>query len=221
MRIRLLVASVLLSLAAVVATPGVAAAKEKPSEAARECIKKLEQGGEIDDCQQAPSPILPAGNEILWGGLAFAVLLVAMWKFALPPVRNMMKQREEHIRSDLERAEQARTEAESELAEYRRQLGNARNEAARIIEEARQAADEVRRQIRSQAEAEAAELRARAQQDVELATQRVTADLNRYVAELSVDLAERIVRRNLDRDAQIALIESYINEVGASGNGQR
>jgi F-type H+-transporting ATPase subunit b len=220
MRVRILFAACTVALLGVVATPSTASAKPK-GDAEEKCIKLLEKGQSIDDCQKAPNPILPAGNEIVWGGLAFVVLLLAMWKFALPPVRNMMKQREERIRSDLERAEQARAEAESELAEYRRQLGSARNEAARIIEEARQAADEVRRQVRSQADAEAAELRARAQQDVELARQRATADLNRYVAELSVDLAERIVRRNLDRDAQIALIESYINEVGASGNGQR
>jgi F-type H+-transporting ATPase subunit b len=220
MRVRLLLASCLVVLAGVVAMPGVALAKPK-GDAEEKCIKLLEKGNSIDDCQKAPNPILPAGNEIVWGGAAFLVLLVAMWKFALPPVRNMMKQREDHIRSDLERAEQARSEAETELAEYRRQMADARNEAARIIEEARQAADEVRSQIRSQAEAEAAELRARAQQDVALATERASADLQRRVAELSVELAERVVQRSLDRDTQIALIESYINEVGARGNGQR
>src|SRR2546430_17503736 len=95
------------------------------------------------------------------GGRAFVVLLLVMGKYALPPVRNMMKQREDRIRDDLERAEQARTEAEGELANYRRQVADARSEAARIIEEARQSADEVKRQIQAQAEADAGEARAR------------------------------------------------------------
>src|SRR5262245_13843278 len=164
MRIRLFIAAVVVALAGLVAVPGVAHAKPAGS-AEEECIKLLEEGKKIDDCQKAPSLILPETNEIIWGGAAFLVLLLIMWRYALPPVRNMMKRREDRIRDDLERAERARTEAEEELAQYRRQLADARNEAARIIEEARQSADEVKRQIRSQAEAEAAEIRARAQED--------------------------------------------------------
>jgi F-type H+-transporting ATPase subunit b len=219
MRIRLLIAVAAIALVGVVATPGVAQAKPK-GEAEEECIKLLEDGKKIDDCQEAPSLILPASNEIIWGGLAFVVLLLVMWKYALPPVRNMMKQREDRIRDDLERAEQARTEGEGELANYRRQVADARNEAARIIEEARQSADEVKRQIQSQAEADAAEIRARAQEDIRLASDRAQAELQGRVAELSIELAEKIVERNLDRDTQLALVESYIGQVG-NGNGSR
>jgi F-type H+-transporting ATPase subunit b len=219
MRIRLLIAATAIALVGVVATPGVAQAKPKGT-AEEECIKLLEDGKTIDDCQKAPNLILPATNEIIWGGLAFVVLLLVMWKYALPPVRNMMKQREDRIRDDLERAEQARTEGEGELANYRRQVADARNEAARIIEEARQSADEVKRQIQAQAEADAAAIRARAQEDIQLATDRAQADLQGRVAELSIELAEKIVERNLDRDTQLALVESYIGQV-ANGNGSR
>jgi F-type H+-transporting ATPase subunit b len=219
MRIRLLIAVAAIALVGVLATPGVAQAKPK-GEAEEECIKLLEDGKKIDDCQEAPSLILPASNEIIWGGLAFVVLLLVMWKYALPPVRNMMKQREDRIRDDLERAEQARTEAEGELANYRRQVADARAESARIIEEARQSADEVKRQIQAQAEADAGEIRARAQEDIRLASDRAQAELQGRVAELSIELAEKIVERNLDRDTQLALVESYIGQVG-NGNGSR
>jgi F-type H+-transporting ATPase subunit b len=219
MRIRLLIAATAIALVGVVATPGVAQAKPK-GESEEECIKLLEDGKTIDDCQKAPNLILPATNEIIWGGLAFVVLLLVMWKYALPPVRNMMKQREDRIRDDLERAEQARTEAEGELANYRRQVADARAESARIIEEARQSADEVKRQIQAQAEADAGETRARAQEDIRLAGDRAQAELQGRVAELSIELAEKIVERNLDRDTQLALVESYIGQVG-NGNGSR
>jgi F-type H+-transporting ATPase subunit b len=228
MRMRTLLATLGLGLLVVLVAPGVAGAGEnggdEPAEepdidhASEECIHLLEDGGEIDDCQEAPSPILPETNEIIWGGIAFLVLLGILWKFALPPVRDMMKQREDRIRGDLERAEQAKAEAEGVLAEYQRQLADARNEAGRIIEEARQSADQVRRDLVARAEAEAAAIRDRAQQDVRLATDRATADLQSRVAELTIELAEKVVERNLDHDTQIALIESYINEVG---NGRR
>jgi F-type H+-transporting ATPase subunit b len=217
MRIRLFIAATAIGLVGVIAAPGVAQA-QPAGDAEEECIELLEDGKKIDDCQEAPSLILPETNEIIWGGAAFFILLLVMWKYALPPVRNMMKTREDRIRSDLERAEEARTEAEAELANYRRQVADARNEAARIIEEARQSADEVKRQIQSQAEADAAEIRTRAQEDIRLATDRAQAELQGRVAELSIELAEKIVERNLDRDTQLALVESYIGQVG---NGSR
>jgi F-type H+-transporting ATPase subunit b len=219
MRIRLFIAATVLALAGVIVAPGVAHA-QPAGEAEEHCIELLEEGKKIDDCQEAPSLILPETNEIIWGGAAFLVLLVVMWKFALPPVRNMMKRREDRIREDLERAESARVEAEEELAQYRRQLADARSEASGILEAARQSADEVKRQVRSQAEEEAADIRTRAQEDAQLAANRAQADLQARVADLSIELAEKIVERNLDRDTQLALVESYIGQVG-NGNGSR
>jgi F-type H+-transporting ATPase subunit b len=204
----------------IIAMPGIAAAQapehDFANKAAEECHKLLEEGKSIDDCQKAPNPILPETNEIIWGSAAFVVLLGLMWKFALPQVRNMMETREEKIRGDLERAESAKTESEGVLEQYRAQLADARSEASRILEEARSAADQMRRDLVTRAEADAADIRTRAQQDVQLTTERAMADLQRRVADLSIDLAEVIVKRNLDRDTQLQLIENYINEVGSS-----
>ena len=229
MRKRTLLATLGLGLLLVLAAPGVAFAGESGGEGqdepveeevdfadheAEECAHILEEGGEVDDCQEAPSPILPEPNEIIWGGLAFLALLGLLWRFALPGVRDMMKQREDRIRGDLERAEQAKAEAEEVLAEYQRQLADARNEAGRIIEEARQSADQLKRDLTERAEAEAAQIRERASQDVQLATERATADLRSRMAELSIELAEKVVERSLDRETQTALIDSYIDDLG-------
>jgi F-type H+-transporting ATPase subunit b len=193
-----------------------AATSEDISHANEECIKLLEQSGKtIDDCQEAPKPILPELNEIVWGGLAFAVLLGVMWKWGLPPVRKMVKAREDRIRNDLERAEQAKVEAEQMLDEYRRQLADARNDALRIVEEARGDAERVRGERVAMVESEIAELRARAADDVRLATERAMSDLRGKVAELSIELAEKVVEHNLDRATQEALIERYIDQVGS------
>jgi F-type H+-transporting ATPase subunit b len=217
MRVRLALVGATVAAVSILGFPGPAHAATDIPHANEECIKLLEQPGRtIDDCQEAPNPILPETNEIVWGGLAFAVLLVLMWKFGLPPVRKMLKDRESRIRDDLERAEQAKVEAEALLEEHRRQVAGARNEAARIIEEARQQADQVRRDLITKAEADAAELRARAAEDVRLATERAMTELHRNVAELSIDLAEKVVERNLDRPTQEALIESFINQIGRS-----
>lgn len=190
------------------------AAEKEAKHLREECIEILEKGGEVEDCQKAPSPILPEKSEIIWGGLAFAVLFFAMVKWGLPPIRKMVKAREDRIRGDLERAEGAKSHAEGVLAQYQAQLADARAEANRIIEESRQAADQVRRELVARAEADSAELRARAQDDIRLATDRAMSDLRHRVADLSIELAEKVVERSLDRDTQLALIESYINSVG-------
>lgn len=220
MRTRAWIAGLAVVIVATIALGGVAAAQESEpnfaDHAAEECHKLLEEGKKIDDCQEAPNPILPERNEIIWGSIAFIVLLGLMWKFALPQVRNMMETREEKIRSDLERAETAKSESEQVLEQYRGQLADARTEATRILEEARQAADQMRRDLVARAESDAADIRTRAQQDVQLTTERAMADLQSRVADLSIDLAEVIVKRNLDRDTQLQLIENYINEVGSS-----
>src|SRR5262245_52467980 len=189
----------------------------KPAnEAAKQCIEKLEQGGSIDDCQKAPSPLKPENNEIIWGSLAFLVLLVAMWKWGVPAVKNMEKAREDRIRNDLESAERSRLEAEGEKEQYLAQIAESRNEGARIIEEARQSAEAVRRDLTARAEAEANEIRQRAQADIANQRAQALAQLRDEVAQLSIDLAGRIVERNLDEETNRQLVNSFIDQVGRS-----
>jgi len=182
----------------------------------KECAEKLATGSSVDDCQKAPNPLVPSANEVVWGSAAFVVLLLIMWKFGVPAVKNMEQAREQRIRNDLEGAERARIEAEAEKAQYLAQIAGARDEAGRIIEEARQSAEQVRRDLIAKAEADAAEVRQRAEADIEVQRQRALTELRGDVAQLSIDLAERIVERSLDRDTQRQLVDSFIDQVGSN-----
>jgi len=188
---------------------------KKPNTAARECIDKLQGGGKVDDCQKAPSPILPANNELFWGALSFVLLFIGLRRFAYPPLKQSMDARAEKIRNSIDEAEKSRGEAEQILQQYQRQLADAKSESARIIEEARQAADRLRQDLKRQAETEVNELRARAQEDIQAQVQRAMADLQARVGELAIELAEKVVERSLDRETNMQLIENYINQVGA------
>jgi F-type H+-transporting ATPase subunit b len=187
----------------------------KVVKASKECIEKLEKGGAIDDCQKAPSPILPATNELFWGSLSFVILFFLLAKVAYPGLKKGMENRSEKIRTSIDEAERARGEAQRILDEYQRQLADAKSESARIIEEARQASDKLRQDLKKQAETEVAELRGRAQEDIQAQVQRAMADLQARVGELAIELAEKVVERSLDRETNMQLIESYINQVGA------
>ncbi|MBM3671138.1 MAG: F0F1 ATP synthase subunit B [Actinobacteria bacterium] len=169
----------------------------------------------LEDCEKAPSIISPATPELIWGSVAFLIVAVVLIKFAFPALRKSLADRQEKIRGDLEGAERARQEAEAEKTRYEASLGDARAEANRIVEEAREAAEQVRRDLVTRAETDAAEIRSRAQQDAQLAAERAMSDLQQRVGEISIELAERIVERNLDKDTQMALVESYISSVGS------
>jgi F-type H+-transporting ATPase subunit b len=222
MRTKKMIALLVLVLAASVSFGGVAGAVSEgvSSHAAEECIELLEAGGTIDSCQEAPNPILPEPVELIWGTIAFVVLFAAMAKFALPAVKDAMDAREERIRTSIDEAESTRAEAATVLSGYQAQLADAKAEAARIIEEARQTADSLKRDLTARAEAEAAELRQRNADQVAAERDRVMAELQGQVATLAIELAEKVVESNLDREVNMRLIESYINSVGTTGGAR-
>jgi len=160
------------------------------------------------------NPILPAGNEIIWGAISFLVLFFLIAKFAFPAVKKGIDARADKIRSSLDEAEKTRDEANTILEDYRRQLADAKNESSRIIEEARQSADKLRQDLKKQAEAEVAEIKDRAQSDIAAQVERAMGDLRARVADMTIELTEKVVQRSLDRETNLALIERFIDEAG-------
>jgi F-type H+-transporting ATPase subunit b len=224
MKTRRVLAALALVLFGFLSLAGTAGAQEEGAEGegehelsheSEECIELLEAGKDVDACQEAPNPILPATNELIWGAISFTTLLLLMAKFALPSIKNMMEERTERIRADLDAAETAKTEAVSVREEYARQLADAKAESARIIEEARQAADGVRKDLIQRAEQEAAELRQRNAEQLETERARIMGDLQGQVATLAIELAEKVVEANLDAETNNRLIESFIANAGS------
>ena len=180
---------------------------------AAEKLKSFEK--KLEGCLESPNPILPEVTEIIWGGIAFVVLLALMqWKL-FPAVKRGMDRRAEKIRDDLDAAETARTEALEVKAGYEAELADARAEAGRIIDAARADAEGVRADLIARAEAEAAELRQRSDVDVEAAKRQALSDLQSDVSAIVIGAAETVIGQNLDHDTQMQLIESYIDEVGS------
>jgi F-type H+-transporting ATPase subunit b len=180
------------------------------------CIPILVEGGTVEKCQEAPSPILPETNEIIWGAFGFFVVFGFLYWKGLPAIKKTMNDRTEKIRADIEGAESAKVEADKVLAEYHSQLADARNEAARILEEARQDADAVKAERIAGIDAEITEMRQRAAAETETAKAQALADLRGEITSLALGAAERVIERNLDDATNRALIDSYIDSVGAS-----
>lgn len=228
--LRLLLAAAALVLVGVfAASPAAHAAEEgDPIHAAEElavengateidshCIEVIANGGSVDECHEAPNPILPETNEIIYGTIGFLVVFFFVWKKGLPAMKASMNARTEKIRGDIDAAEAQRAEADTLLTDYRAQLADAKSEGARIIEEARQTADNLKRDLQTQAEADIAELRQKNIADIEAAKAQAIADLRNEVAAIAIGAAERVVERSLDRETNTALVENFINQVGA------
>jgi F-type H+-transporting ATPase subunit b len=229
MRIRSLLAVGMLTLTALVFVPATAASADPGKDFQEElttCLKEALDKKEadpgynlttaVDKCHAAPSIVVPAVSELFWGALAWAIVAFFLMKFGFPMLKKTLKARQDKIRGDLEGAEQARTEAEAELVQYRAQLADSRSEGAAIVEAARVDAERVRGEILARAETEAAELKTRATEDIALASERARSDLQGQVKELTIELAEKVVEHNLDPDTQNALIDSYIAGVGSN-----
>ena len=180
--------------------------------------KELEEkaGEAIEDCQEAPNPILPEVNEIIWGGLAFLILVgLMLWK-GVPLVRGAMDARAQKIRDDLDAADRSKQAAAEVQAEYEAKLADAKAEASRLVDEARRDADQVRADLQARAETEVAEMKARAATDIETAKAQALADLRNDVSAIALGAAERVVGASLDPSTHAQLIDSYISEVASN-----
>ena len=157
--------------------------------------------------------VLPAVAELVYGALAFALLFFVLAKFAFPRLNDALRQRQVAIQGKLEESEAKLTEAETVRRRYEEQLGDARGEANRIIEEARQTADAMRRELVTKAEQDAQAVVARAQAEVVAERDRAIQALRQEVGVLSVQLATKIVEKELDANQHQALIDGYIQQL--------
>jgi F-type H+-transporting ATPase subunit b len=161
-----------------------------------------EGGGGID-------LLLPATAELIAGIIAFATVFFFMWKWAWPAINRSLENRQQAISGQLKEAETAKVEAQSLLDDYRSQLA----EANHIVEEARARAETVRSDLVAKAETEADQIVTKAREDAANEKARALQEARREVADLSIDLAERVVGENLDREAQHGLIERYLADL--------
>ena len=172
---------------------------------------------EIVELEEEPNnPIIPELNEVIWGSLAFLILLGALYRFGYPAVRDAMRARSDRIRSDLDAAERARTEAQTTQSQLDAQLADARAEGNRIVDEARQEAEAVRARRIEELDAELAERRRSAMADIDAAKAQAMADLQGQISEIAVGAAERVVQANLDPATNRQIVERYIAEVGVT-----
>lgn len=165
--------------------------------------------------------ILPHGPELLLGTIAFVLLMGALLPKVMPKMQQTLAARTARIRDSIEAADNSKAEAERLLNEYRRQLAEARGDAQKIIDEARKTAESMRQDLIRRAETEAQEIVQRAKADIGDERDRALQGLRSTIGDLSIELAKRVLDRELSSpEAQRAMVERSIDELASLGNGR-
>ena len=130
------------------------------------------------------------------------------------PVRDMLKKRQELIESDLENAKKSKEEAAVLKSEYDEKIKNADKEADKILADARKKALMREEQIVGEAKTEAARIIERANVEAELEKKRVADDMKKEMIAVATMMAGKVVSASIDTNIQESLVDETLNEMG-------
>ena len=137
-------------------------------------------------------------------------------RFLFKPVKKIFEKRRQEVDDLYAEADKAKLEAQTAKQEYETHLQNASEEAqaitAQAVASARQAGDE----IISDARKEAAAIRDKAGRDIEQECRKAKSALKSEISELALELAEKVVQKEIDQKEHERLIDDFINELGES-----
>ena len=160
------------------------------------------------------SLLLPDSGLLFWMFLSFGIVFVVLAKYGFPIIVKMVEGRKTYIDQSLEVAREANAPV-SQLKDQGEALVVAANkEQGRILKEAMQERDKIIHEARKQAEAAAQKELDEVKKQIQIEKDEAIRDIRRQVAILSVDIAEKVIRKNLDdKREQMEMIDRMLDEV--------
>ncbi|EKU16932.1 ATP synthase F0, B subunit [Streptococcus intermedius BA1] len=153
------------------------------------------------------------GDFILVAG-SFLLLIILIKKFAWENITSTFEQRAKKISDDIHGAESARQKAEDLAQKRETELAGSRQEATTIIENAKETAEKNKAGILADAADEAGRLKEKANQEIAQTKAEALNSIKGDVADLTVNLASKILGQQLDQEAHKELIDRYIDKLG-------
>ena len=161
--------------------------------------------------------LIPSTGLLFWMSLTFFVVLFILWKFGFPVITNMVKERQAFINDSLRKAHEANERLANIQKEGESILQEAREKQALILKEAAETRDAIVEKAQEKARAEGARLLEDAKATIEQEKKAAIADIRKQVATLSVEIAEKVLRKNLQGDqAQMDLIDRMLDDVSVN-----
>ena len=163
------------------------------------------------------SLLLPDAGLLFWMTLVFLVVFFILWKWGFPSIIKMVNERKEYIDESLAKAEEANLRLANIQKQGEELLMEAREKQSQILREASETRDTIVGQAQEKAHEESARILSEAKAEIENQKQAAIRDIRSQVAELSVQIAEKILRKQLSTSAeQSQLIDSLLDEVASS-----
>jgi len=158
--------------------------------------------------------VKPEFGLIFWMTVTFLIVFFLMKKFAWGPILKMIQEREESIESALNSAQKAKEEMAELQNNNEKLLAEARLEKDKMLKEAREIKDTMISDAKDAAQKEALRIMADARNTIQNEKMAAINELKNQVALMSVDIAEKIIRKDLSKDeSQKTLVASLINDV--------
>ncbi|AII51652.1 MULTISPECIES: F0F1 ATP synthase subunit B [Hymenobacter] len=158
--------------------------------------------------------VTPELGLIFWQLVIFGIVLLLLRAFAWKPILSSLKERESSIDDALRMADQAKLEMQQLKAGNEKLLADARMERDRILKEATEVSNQLIETAKTKATEEGGRMIVQAREAIQNEKNAALAEVKNTAAKLSIDIAERILRRELaDQPAQQQLVDSYLKEV--------
>lgn len=158
--------------------------------------------------------VTPGIGLIFWSTITFILLLWLLKRYAWKPILGAVKSREESIKNALAAAEDAKKEMQNLTADSEKLLKEARAEREAMLKEAREIKDKIVSDAKEQAQLEGNKMIKQAQATIESEKKAAVAELKSQVAELSVAIAEKVIREKFsDKSKQLELVDTMLGEV--------
>lgn len=158
--------------------------------------------------------ITPGFGLIFWQTVTFLAVLFILGKFAWKPILTALKEREDSIEDALSAAEKAKQEIANLKAENEKLLDEARLERDKILKDATAAANKLKDEAREDAGKISAKMVEDAKNAIGNEKKAALAEIKSEVAMLSIQIAEKLLRKNLEDDkAQKSLVNEFINDL--------
>ena len=149
----------------------------------------------------------------VWTIITFLLLLTALAKFAWKPLLNVLKEREDFIKSSLNDAEKAQQELARLNAEGEAIINRARGEAQSILAQGKAAATKLKDETLNDAKEKANMVIADAEKQIQVQKEKAIAEIKGEVVNLSLSVAEKLIKKNLSADDNKALIDESLTHV--------
>ena len=158
--------------------------------------------------------VTPSIGLVFWTSVSFICLLIILRKFAWKPILGALHEREQFIDNALNKAELAKQEMARLTSQNEDLMKQARAERDEILKEAKILKDSIVLEAKTSAQTEGAKLIEKARIEIENQKKAALAELKGQVSALSLDIAERVLRSQLDDTAkQQALVTSLLKDV--------